>query len=269
VSVDARTEILERIRAAFPDAPSSVAVPREYHRAAPAGLDVIERFAERVADYQATVHRATPPTLGDVVAAALAERGVRRLVVPAGVPAAWLATADVERLADEPALSKPDLDQADGVITGCAIAIAETGTIVLDAGPGQGRRALSLLPDYHLCVVEASRIVGNVPEALERLDPRRPLTWISGPSATSDIELQRVEGVHGPRNLEVVIVGKSRRTLPASPLSDSDRSSRNLEQFIADTASLPQYVPGQEARWALVDEAEQMISQLGGTPAPD
>jgi L-lactate dehydrogenase complex protein LldG len=207
VSVDARTEVLDRIRAAFP-APSAVEVPRDYRRTIPADVDVVERFADRVADYRATVHRSTANDLAAVVAASLARRGARRLVVPAGVPDAWLDAADTERLSDDSPLSKADLDAADGVITGCAVAIAETGTIVLDAGPGQGRRVLSLLPDYHLCVVEAARIVGNVPEALERLDPRRPLTWISGPSATSDIELQRVEGVHGPRNLEVVIVGE-------------------------------------------------------------
>jgi L-lactate dehydrogenase complex protein LldG len=209
VSADARSEILARIRAAFPDPPSDVAVPRDYRRTTPPGLDVVGLFAERVADYRATVHRATTASLAGRVAAALDGRRIRRLVVPAGLPDAWLAAtpAAVERLTDDPPLSKAYLDAADGVITGCVVAIAETGTIVLDAGPSQGRRALSLLPDYHLCVVLASQIVGDVPEALERLDPRRPLTWISGPSATSDIELQRVEGVHGPRNLEVVIVG--------------------------------------------------------------
>jgi hypothetical protein len=130
------------------------------------------------------------------VAAILAGWGAKTLVVPAGVPDAWLADAKgIERLADDPPLSKVQLDAADAVITDAAVAIAETGTIVLDARPSQGRRVLSLLPDRHLCVVPADRIVGTVPEGLARLDPRRPLTWISGPSATSDIELQRVDGV--------------------------------------------------------------------------
>ena len=204
---DARGAILARIRDAYPAPPASVAVPRDYARTLPVGADVVGLFAERVADYRATVHRCSAGDLAGVVGEALARRGARRLVVPAGVPDEWLnAAMELEPRSDDPQLSKADLDAADGVITGCAVAIAETGTIVLDAGEGQGRRVLSLLPDYHLCVVETSRIVGTVAEALERLDPRRPLTWISGPSATSDIELQRVEGVHGPRNLEVVIV---------------------------------------------------------------
>ena len=204
---DARGAILARIRDAYPNPPAKVDVPRDYARALGPDVDVIELFAERVADYQATVHRVAASDLPRAIAEALARRGARRLVVPAGLPGEWLAAAgDLERLADDPPLTHADLDAADGVVTGCAVAIAETGTIVLDAGDAQGRRALSLLPDYHLCVVPADRIVGTVAEGLERLDPRRPLTWISGPSATSDIELQRVEGVHGPRNLEVVIV---------------------------------------------------------------
>ena len=138
----------------------------------------------------------------------MTERGVERLVVPEGLAEGWLAEVMVEHLNDGPTsvLSVDELDQADGVITGCAVAIAETGTIVLDAGPGQGRRALSLVPDYHLCVVSSEALCTDVPQAITQLDLTRPITMISGPSATSDIELERVEGVHGPRTLEVIIV---------------------------------------------------------------
>ena len=203
---DARDAVLGRIRAALADRPPAVAIPRDYERALPPETDLAELFVERVSDYRATVHRTTAAGLPDSIASALSARGATRLAAPVGIPDAWLAGTSVERIVDDPPLSFFDLDRLDGVITGCAVAIAETGTIVLDGGPDQGRRVLSLLPDLHVCVVMAGQIVGTVPEALSRLDPTRPQTWISGPSATSDIELERVEGVHGPRRLEVILV---------------------------------------------------------------
>lgn len=203
---DARAVVLERIRAALGDAPPAIAVPRDYERALPAGTAIVDLLTERVSDYRATVHRTPAAGVAATIATVLAARGATRVAVPAGVPDDWLPDTGVDLVADDPPLAFGELDKLDGVITGCAVAIAETGTIVLDGGAGQGRRALSLLPDLHVCVVLAGQVVGTVPEALARLDPRRPQTWISGPSATSDIELQRVEGVHGPRVLDVVIV---------------------------------------------------------------
>ncbi|RJL22797.1 LutC/YkgG family protein [Bailinhaonella thermotolerans] len=202
--MSSRDLILSRIRAAVAGAPETE-IPRAYARGGASGADLADLFAERVRDYRAAVRAVPADGVADAVAAALAARGARRLAVPAGLPEEWLAGTEAERVADEPPLTPAALDGLDGVITGCAVAIAATGTIVLDAGPGQGRRALTLVPDYHLCVVTAGQIVDGVPAALERLDPLAPLTWISGPSATSDIELNRVEGVHGPRTLEVVI----------------------------------------------------------------
>jgi L-lactate dehydrogenase complex protein LldG len=211
----ARNEILRRIRSALRDVPAAeqpaeVPVARDYrHAGAPTGPDVIARFAERVAEYKAIVSRVTAAELPGAIAQSCVRRGIRRLVVPADLPAGW-APAEVE-IASDDGLSNAELDSSDGVLTGCALGVAQTGTIILDGGPAQGRRAISLLPDYHLCVVRADQIVDLVPEAIARLADvvrvaRRPITLIAGPSATSDIELNRVEGVHGPRTLEVLIV---------------------------------------------------------------
>lgn len=202
----ARAVVLGRVREALGDIPPAIAVPRDYERALPVGTAIVDLFAERVSDYRATVHRTSAAGVAATIATILAARGATRLAVPAGAPDDWLAATDAAAIVDDPPLAFGELDRLDGVITGCAVAIAETGTIVLDGGAGQGRRVVSLLPDLHVCVVLADQVVGTVPEALARLEPRRPQTWISGPSATSDIELQRVEGVHGPRVLDVVIV---------------------------------------------------------------
>jgi L-lactate dehydrogenase complex protein LldG len=213
--VSTREQVLGRIRRALADVPrgetpDDVPVNRDYLRVhgERSAEETAELLAENLADYRAVVHRTTAAELPGRIAALLAGRGAGRIVVPAGLPPEWLAAAEgVELVTDTAALTHRDLDAVDSVVTGCAVAIAETGTIVLDASPDQGRRRITLVPDHHICVVRVpGQVVDSVPEGLERLDPGRPLTWISGPSATSDIELDRVEGVHGPRTLEVVLV---------------------------------------------------------------
>jgi L-lactate dehydrogenase complex protein LldG len=198
----ARDEILARVRTAIgPDTPAKRDIPREYRTTTPDGLD---SFLERLAHYDARAIHTTEAEIAATIATTLAERQARDIITPDGVPSGWLTT--VNQIKDTPPLDNEALDGSDGVVTTCALAIAQTGTIVLDGGPGMGRRALTLLPDYHLCVVRTEQIVPSVPEAVARLDPTRPLTFISGPSATVDIEMVRVKGVHGPRTLDVILV---------------------------------------------------------------
>jgi L-lactate dehydrogenase complex protein LldG len=214
-SSSSRDEVLRRVRAALADvpreqSPQDVPVPRDYDlvHAERTPEQTADLLAEHLADYRAHVHRTDEAGLPGTVARLLAEHGTRSVVVPEGLPEAWLtAVTGVELLRDAADLTPRRLDTVDSVVTGCALAIAETGTLVLDGSAAQGRRRITLVPDHHICVVRApSQVVGSVPQAMPRLDPTRPLTWISGPSATSDIELDRVEGVHGPRTLDVVIV---------------------------------------------------------------
>lgn len=216
----AREEILRRVRRATRDVPETespkdIPIERGYRKVDDAPrAEIVERFAERTAEYKAKVSRVGASDLPGAIEDALKARGIEKLVVPPGLPEAWIPGA-VEVLRDGGSgaqLANDELDRSDGVLTGCALGIAQTGTIVLDAGEGQGRRALTLLPDYHLCIVREDQVVGLVPEAFAELRDtvvaeRRAITFISGPSATSDIELNRVEGVHGPRTLEVLIVG--------------------------------------------------------------
>ena len=211
--VNARAEILDRIRSALRDAPAVPEVPRDYRRSSELGEEeLIELLTDRLLDYKANVFVEDAAAVPQRLAALL--EGTGRYAVPHGLDQALFAEADAHdggsrrRVTDAPGhrLSVEELDGMDAVVTGSAVAVAETGTIVLDAGPDQGRRVISLVPDRHICLVRAGDITAILPEALRRLDGTRPQTWISGPSATSDIELERVEGVHGPRTLDVVIV---------------------------------------------------------------
>ncbi len=192
-------------------------IPRDYRRRGKRELgELLDLLQDRIVDYQATVVRCMLPELSSTVSRRLGARKVLRLATPPELPDAWLKEVSLERLEifrdlGPRALSNEQLSSAHAVLTGCALAIAETGTLVLDGGATQGRRALTLLPDYHLCVVFQNQVVETVPEAVEALigtakEIRAPLTLISGPSATSDIELVRVEGVHGPRTLDVILV---------------------------------------------------------------
>jgi L-lactate dehydrogenase complex protein LldG len=208
----AREEILSRIDSALGAGVAVPDVPRGYNLAGsgpPAGdADVVARFCERAAEYRATVRRVDAGAVDDAIADACRELGAKRLAVPA---AGRRHVAGVELVVDDPPISPRGLDRVDGVVTGCALAIAETGTIVLDGGAESGRRAITLVPDLHICVVDSRRIHASVPDAIAELAPAaaegRPLTFVSGPSATSDIELERVEGVHGPRELVILVAG--------------------------------------------------------------
>lgn len=206
---EAREAILQRIRQALGDTRGEhTVILRDYRQTGDASrAALIAQFVERVEDYKAAVLETTEGDLAAALARMCAERGFRRIVAPADLPDAWLP-ATVEVVRDEPPLSYEALDGVDAVLTGCRLGIAQTGTIVLDGGAHQGRRALSLIPDTHLCVVRAGQVVDLVPEAITKLQASAtsPMTFISGPSATSDIELSRVEGVHGPRTLIVLLI---------------------------------------------------------------
>ena len=219
----ARDEVLGRIRGALGAGADVPEVPRAYRRAGTTGETgspaVVDRFCERVAEYRATVTRLAGTDLAETVARLCRERGARRIAIPPGGPDVRRiaappggpdAVSGVEVVVDDPPLSPPALDELHGVLTGCALAIAETGTIVLDGGERSGRRALTLVPDWHMCIVEAGSVVAGVPDAVAALADAaregRPITLVSGPSATSDIELDRVEGVHGPRTLDVLVL---------------------------------------------------------------
>jgi L-lactate dehydrogenase complex protein LldG len=209
--MSAREEILARIGTALGAGGAVPDVPRAYHVAGsgPAAGDpgVVATFCERAAEYRATVRRVAAADLEAAVLEACREHDVKRLAVPPGAPH---HLPGLELIVDDPPISARGLDHVDGVLTGCALAIAETGTIVLDGDAKSGRRAITLVPDFHVCLVEATTIHASVPDAMAALASAaaegRPLTLVSGPSATSDIELERVEGVHGPRTLVILVL---------------------------------------------------------------
>jgi L-lactate dehydrogenase complex protein LldG len=203
----ARDGVLARVRASAGPAPT---IERAYRRAGRLDAEArVDLLCERIGDYKADVRRVGAAQLPDAIAEALGS--ARRVVVPPGLPAA-LRPHGVE-IVEDAGLSPNELSDLDGVVTGCTLAIAETGTIVLSSGPTEGRRVLTLVPDLHVCVVYEDDVVEILPEATATLTKlvgeRRPLTFVSGPSATSDIELSRVEGVHGPRTLVVLVTART------------------------------------------------------------
>ncbi|MGI8880958.1 MAG: LutC/YkgG family protein [Jatrophihabitans sp.] len=201
--MNARDEILHRIRTALADRPALEPVARDYRTAGASGVVDVDRLVDRLEDYRANVHRTDTASIRETIDGLLSGS----VVVPDGFPIEWLP-AGLDVLRDDPPLRAEQLDSTSAVVTTCMVAVAETGTIVLDHGPGQGRRALTLVPDHHVVVVRVEQVVAGVPDAVAVavLDAVRPQTWISGPSATSDIELSRVEGVHGPRRLDVILL---------------------------------------------------------------
>lgn len=222
IAVGARAGVLGRIRQALHlgstepieddvVAQAWAAVPREYRQVASRDRDaVLALFEDRLRDYDAHVERCQPPDLPAVVERLLALRGSPRMLVPAGLPAEWLPPSLV--FTSAAGLGTSALDGFDGVVTGATLAIAETGTLVLQSVPGQGPRSATLVPDYHLCIVHSRDVVETVPEAIRRLVPTAtlPTTFVSGPSATADIEMTRIKGVHGPRFLDVVLLDEPR-----------------------------------------------------------
>jgi L-lactate dehydrogenase complex protein LldG len=207
----AREEILKRVRRSLADVPESerpedVLIPRGYLENEPEATFV--RFVERVRDYKSLVQTVAGDDVASGVRAAMRDLSVSTLVVPHDLPTEWIPP-NAEVIVDD-GISPRELDRIGAALTGCSLGIAETGTVVLDAGAAQGRRLLTLVPDVHICVIREEQVVDGVPAAMRRLGAElrashRPLTFVSGPSATSDIELTRVEGVHGPRRFALVI----------------------------------------------------------------
>lgn len=200
-----REDLLADVRRAIHGA-HDVEVPRAYGRSLGAEVNLVELLVDRLQDYQAEVRRVSAKELPGTIGKVLGERLTASVVVPDALEASWLTTVTCPVLRDSGQLSHAEIEGVGAAVTASTVTIAQTGTIILDGGPLQGRRVISLLPDLHVCVVNENSIVGTLPEAMSRLTPTAAMTWISGPSATSDIELERVEGVHGPRQLVVLLV---------------------------------------------------------------
>lgn len=207
---EARTEILARIRASIADSPSAPQIPRGYRRSSELSREqIVDMLEDRLIDYKAAVHREDLSSLPGRLAELLGDGAV---LVPDGLDESWLPES-LRRVRDAgpdgAPLTARELDQVDALVSSSTVSCAETGTIFLNAAPDEGRRALSLVPDHHVCIVALETVVELIPEAFEGVSPDRPITMISGPSATSDIELERVEGVHGPRQLDVILLDRS------------------------------------------------------------